>query len=108
MDVGEKVIELFNVADYEKRIDGYRALNRDAVETGATIPLLQSVQTLVVRKKNLNYDEIRQRLGAARRHDAVDRETSSPAKAGDRDADRDDAMLVIAVHWVPAFAGHDD
>ena len=30
------------------------ALNKEAVETGATIPLLQSVQTLV-RKKNLNY-----------------------------------------------------
>ena len=28
MDVGEKVIELFNVADYEKRIAGYRALNK--------------------------------------------------------------------------------
>jgi peptide/nickel transport system substrate-binding protein len=54
MDVGEKVLELFNVADYDKRIAGYRALNRTAVEAGATIPLLQSVVT-VVRKKNLNY-----------------------------------------------------
>ena len=54
MEVGEKVLELFNVADYEKRIAGYRELNKFAVETGATIPLLQSVQTLV-RKKNLNY-----------------------------------------------------
>ena len=53
-DVGEKVLELFNVADYQKRIDGYRALNRFAVENGATIPLLQSVQT-VVRKKTLTY-----------------------------------------------------
>jgi peptide/nickel transport system substrate-binding protein len=54
MDVGEKVIELFNVADYKKRIDGYRVLNKSAVEAGATIPLLQSVVT-VVRKKNLSY-----------------------------------------------------
>ena len=54
MDVGEKVLELFNVADYKKRIEGYRALNKLAVEAGATIPLLQSVIT-VVRKKNLNY-----------------------------------------------------
>ena len=54
MEVGEKVLELFNVADYEKRIEGYRALNKFAVEAGATIPLLQSVQ-YVVRKKNLNY-----------------------------------------------------
>jgi peptide/nickel transport system substrate-binding protein len=54
MDVGEKVLELFNVADYGKRIEGYRTLNKVAVEAGATIPLLQSVVT-VVRKKNLNY-----------------------------------------------------
>jgi len=54
MDVGEKVLELFNVADYKKRIEGYRVLNKVAVEAGATIPLLQSVIT-VVRKKNLNY-----------------------------------------------------
>jgi peptide/nickel transport system substrate-binding protein len=54
MDVGEKVLELFNVADYKKRIDGYRTLNKTAVEAGATIPLLQSVVT-VVRKKNLRY-----------------------------------------------------
>src|SRR5436190_5597412 len=54
MDLGEKVLELFNVADYKKRIDGYRALNKTAVEAGATIPLLQSVVT-VVRKKKLTY-----------------------------------------------------
>jgi peptide/nickel transport system substrate-binding protein len=54
MDVGEKVLALFNIADYDKRIAGYRELNRFAVEAGATIPLLQSVLTLV-RKKNLAY-----------------------------------------------------
>ncbi|MDF2808988.1 MAG: Extracellular solute-binding protein family 5 [Microvirga sp.] len=54
MEIGEKVIALFSEPVYEKRIAGYRALNREAVEAGATIPLLQSVQTLV-RKKNLNY-----------------------------------------------------
>jgi len=54
MDVGEKVLELFNVADYGKRIEGYRALEKTAVEAGATIPLLQSVIT-VVRRKNLSY-----------------------------------------------------
>jgi dipeptide transport system substrate-binding protein len=54
MDVGEKVLELFNVADYDKRIEGYRALEKTAVEAGATIPLLQSVIT-VVRKKSLGY-----------------------------------------------------
>jgi len=54
MDVGEKVLALFNIADYNKRIEGYRELNRFAVEAGATIPLLQSVLTLV-RKRNLAY-----------------------------------------------------
>jgi peptide/nickel transport system substrate-binding protein len=54
MEVGEKVLELFNVADYDKRIAGWRDLNRFAVAFGATIPLLQSVQTLV-RKKKLGY-----------------------------------------------------
>ena len=53
-EVGDKVQELFNIADYRKRIAGYRELNRFAVEAGATIPLLQSVQTLA-RKKNLTY-----------------------------------------------------
>jgi peptide/nickel transport system substrate-binding protein len=54
MAVGQKVLDLFNVADYRTRIDGYRALEREAVESGATIPLLQSVQT-IVRKKDLSF-----------------------------------------------------
>jgi len=53
-DIGNRVLALFNVADYDKRIAGYRELERYAVENGATIPLLQSVVTLV-RKKNLTY-----------------------------------------------------
>jgi peptide/nickel transport system substrate-binding protein len=54
MDVGQKVLDLFSVANYEKRIAGYRDLNRFAVENGATMPLLQSVLTMV-RKKDLAY-----------------------------------------------------
>jgi peptide/nickel transport system substrate-binding protein len=53
-DIGNRVLALFAVADYDKRIAGYRELERYAVENGATIPLLQSVVTLV-RKKNLTY-----------------------------------------------------
>jgi peptide/nickel transport system substrate-binding protein len=53
-EIGEKLKGLFSMVDYEKRIAGYRELNRFAVEVGATIPLLQSVLTLV-RKKNLAY-----------------------------------------------------
>ncbi len=56
MDVGAKVLDLFNVADYQARIEGYKDFNKYAVEHGATIPLLQSVQTLV-RKKNLSYEK---------------------------------------------------
>jgi peptide/nickel transport system substrate-binding protein len=53
MEIGQKDMDLFNVADYDKRIAGYRDLNQEAVTTGASIPLLQSVLTLA-RKKNLN------------------------------------------------------
>jgi len=53
-DIGGKVLALFNVADYSKRIAGYRALERYAVEQGACMPLLQSVIT-VVHKKKLGY-----------------------------------------------------
>ncbi len=54
MEVGQKVIDLRSVADYDRRIAGYRELNRFAVESGATMPLLQSVLT-IVRKQNLTY-----------------------------------------------------
>jgi peptide/nickel transport system substrate-binding protein len=52
--VGGRVLKLFNVADYNARIAGYRDVERFAVEQGATIPLLQSVLT-VVRKRTLQY-----------------------------------------------------
>lgn len=51
---GDQIAKLFVETNTEKRLAGYRELNRFAVEMGATIPLLQSVQTLV-RKDNLNY-----------------------------------------------------
>jgi peptide/nickel transport system substrate-binding protein len=54
MEIGQRAIDLFNVANYEERVIGYKALNKDAVEAGACMPILQSVQTLV-RKKNLVY-----------------------------------------------------
>lgn len=52
MTFGQKVIDQFNVADEKTRIAGWRALNREASDMGAAMPLLQSVLT-VVRKKNL-------------------------------------------------------
>jgi peptide/nickel transport system substrate-binding protein len=52
--VGGKVLKLFNVPNYDARIAGYKEVERFAVENGATIPLLQSVVT-VVRKRNLQY-----------------------------------------------------
>ena len=54
MVFGQRVIDQFNVVDETARIAGWRAIERDAVEMGACMPLLQSVQTLV-RKKALNY-----------------------------------------------------
>jgi peptide/nickel transport system substrate-binding protein len=54
MEIGQKDMDLFSVANYDARIAGYRALNREAVETGAAMPLLQSVIT-IARKKGLNF-----------------------------------------------------
>ncbi len=54
MVFGQKIIDMFNVADEKERIAGWRKLNQEAAELGATMPLLQSVQTLV-RKQNLEY-----------------------------------------------------
>jgi peptide/nickel transport system substrate-binding protein len=53
-EVGDKVVGLFSVPDYAKRVAAYRDVAQFAVEKGATIPLLQSVQSLV-RKKALTY-----------------------------------------------------
>ncbi len=52
--LGQKVIDQFSVVDEKARIDGWRAIGREAVEIGGCMPLLQSVQSLV-RKKALNY-----------------------------------------------------
>ena len=52
MTLGQKVIDQFNVADEKARIAGWRAIGKEATEMGASMPLLQSVIT-VVRKKNL-------------------------------------------------------
>ena len=54
MTLGQKVIDMFNVPCEAERIAGWRAINREAVEMGACMPLLQSVQTLV-RQKSLAY-----------------------------------------------------
>jgi peptide/nickel transport system substrate-binding protein len=52
MEIGQKDMDLFNVANYDARIAGYRALNQEAVNFGATMPLLQTVLT-IARKKEL-------------------------------------------------------
>ena len=49
-------LALFAAVDYDKRIAGYKDLERYAVEDGASMPLLQSVVT-VVRKQNLGYQK---------------------------------------------------
>jgi peptide/nickel transport system substrate-binding protein len=54
MEIGQKVIDLLSVADNAQRIAGYKAVLREAVEDGASMPLLQSVQTLV-RKASLQF-----------------------------------------------------
>jgi len=46
---------LFAVADYDKRIAGYKEINKAAVEYGAIIPLLQAVLT-VASNKNIAFE----------------------------------------------------
>lgn len=53
-ELGGKIEKLFTETNYDKRIQGYKDFEVFAVESGATIPLLQTVQTLV-RKKDLDY-----------------------------------------------------
>jgi len=54
MALGQRVIDLFDEPDEAERIAAWRAVAREAVEIGACIPLLQSVQTLV-RRTALSY-----------------------------------------------------
>jgi peptide/nickel transport system substrate-binding protein len=56
--LGQKMIDLSAVTDEQARLAGWRALDREATESGATIPLLQGVQS-VVRKKTLGYTKYR-------------------------------------------------
>ncbi len=80
MEVGEKVARAVRRRPTTRSASkATRALNKAAVEAGATIPLLQSVHT-VVRKKNLQLREIRQRLDA-RQHDAMVMIASWPHRA---------------------------
>ena len=51
-DIGAKVLPLFGIVDYKKRVQGYKDFEKYAVEHGATIPLLQSVLT-IARKRAL-------------------------------------------------------
>jgi peptide/nickel transport system substrate-binding protein len=54
MEIGQKVLDMMAVTDASKRTAGWQAVFKDAVEAGASIPLLQSVQTLV-RKSALGF-----------------------------------------------------
>ena len=50
-EAGDTIAKLFAETDEKKRIDGYVALNRRAVEEGWTIPILQPVTTVVFKKE---------------------------------------------------------
>ncbi len=63
-DFGNKDLALFGVADYDKRIAGYKDLEREAVENGASMPLLQSVHNGRAQEES-GLHQICQRLGAA-------------------------------------------
>lgn len=53
-ELGKTITKLMATTDNKARIAGWKELAKNAVESGASIPLLQSVQTLV-RKKKLAY-----------------------------------------------------
>lgn len=53
-DIPPRLEPLFREVDYDRRIAGYRAFDRWAVEQGYALPLLQSAST-VVYKKRLKY-----------------------------------------------------
>jgi peptide/nickel transport system substrate-binding protein len=57
-EIGDQIAALFAVADYDKRIAGYKEVSKAAVEYGAIMPLLQSVVT-VVRKKDIDFEHFR-------------------------------------------------
>ena len=63
-DIGQKVLALFGVADYDKRIAGYRDLERYAVEYGATMPLVAERADARAQEKS-DLHKIWQWLGAA-------------------------------------------
>jgi peptide/nickel transport system substrate-binding protein len=47
--LGDRLAKLAALANYDERVKGYREVAVDAAETGATIPLLQSVITAVYK-----------------------------------------------------------
>jgi peptide/nickel transport system substrate-binding protein len=49
-EVGDKIEQLFNEGDNAKRLEGYRQVEVEAAESGATLALLQTVQTLARRQ----------------------------------------------------------
>lgn len=49
--LGDRLQKLAAIADYDERVKGYRDVAVDAAETGATIPLLQSVITAVYKDR---------------------------------------------------------
>ena len=69
MDVGNKVLELFNVADYKKRIEGYRDLNKFAVEKRRHHPAAAE-RADGGAQEDADLREIRQRLDSCR-HDGL-------------------------------------
>jgi peptide/nickel transport system substrate-binding protein len=54
MAFGQKIADMAGVTDPAARLDGWRALEQEATEIGAAIPLLQAAQG-VARKKTLAY-----------------------------------------------------
>jgi peptide/nickel transport system substrate-binding protein len=53
-EIGDEIMALFAEGDNAKRLDGYRKVEQEATNIAASIPLLQTIQTLAWRK-SLNF-----------------------------------------------------
>jgi len=53
-EVGDEIMALFDEGDNAKRLEGYRKVEVEASEIGATMALLQTIQTLA-KRKDLNF-----------------------------------------------------
>ena len=106
MEIGQRAIDLFNVANYDERVAGYKALNKDAVESGASHPAPAERANPAAQEEPLLHP-IRERLGARRHHGLGMSSTrrANSCSAHSREGGNPDLSRKRKEAWIPAFAG---